>query len=135
MFVDNFVNKPNIMARYDVIHIPTEWLPDIIKQDDWDNVSEWQTKELNNEYDVYMFNKARQMFMQDYVLDLVESFNPPFGFHMEISNTSKIKQSFDDSLVCVSKPSTKLYEIKIKIVKGFLTDIKITNITDFKIEL
>ena len=123
------------MARYDIIHIPTEWLPEIIMQDEWDSISEWQTKDLNNEYDVYMFNKSKQMFMQDYILELVESFNPPFGFHMQMSNTSKVKQSFDDSITCVSKPSTKMYEIKIKIVKGFLSDIKVIKIIDFKKEL
>ena len=82
------------MSRYDTISIPTEWLPEIIKKDEfWDAVSEWQTKDLNNEYDMYVFNvKSRQMFMQDYELELVDKPNSIFKKTMQIRLTNKIKQ-------------------------------------------
>jgi hypothetical protein len=125
------------MSRYDTISIPTEWLPEIIKKDEfWDAISEWQTKDLNNEYDMYVFNaKSRQMFMQDYELDLIEKTNSIFTKTMEIRLTNKVKQLFDDTLLCVSMPGTVFYEIKLSIVKGILTDIKIIKIFNFKREL
>ena len=125
------------MSRYDTISIPTEWLPEIIKKDEfWDAVSEWQTKDLNNEYDMYVFNvKSRQMFMQDYELDLVDKPNSIFKKTMQIRLTNKIKQLFDDTLLCVAMPGTIFYEIKLSIVKGILTDIKIIKIFNFKREL
>ncbi len=139
MFDINFVIEQNIkqMSRYDTISIPTEWLPEIIKKDEfWDAISEWQTKDLNNEYDMYIFNiKSRQMFMQDYELDLVDKPNSIFKKTMKIRLTNKIKQLFDDTLLCVSMPGTVFYEIKLSIVKGILTDIKIIKIFNFKHEL
>ena len=125
------------MSRYDTISIPTEWLPEIIKKDEfWDAISEWQTKDLNNEYDMYVFNvKSRQMFMQDYELELVDKPNSIFKKTMQMRLTNKIKQLFDDTLLCVAMPGTVFYEIKLSIVKGILTDIKIIKIFNFKREL
>ena len=125
------------MSRYDKISIPTDWLPEIIKSDEfWDSISEWQTKDLNREYDMYAFNpKSRQMFMQDYEFELVDKPNTIFGKTLEIRLRSKIKQTFDESLLCISMPGNKFYEIKLSIIKGILTDIKIIKIINFKREL
>lgn len=125
------------MSRYDTISIPTEWLPEIIKMDEnWDSISEWQTKDLNNEYDMYLFNtKSRQMFMQDYELELVDKTNSIFSKTMEMRLTNKVKQLFDDSVMCSSMPGTQFYQIRLSIEKGVLTDIKIIKIFNFKREL
>lgn len=125
------------MSRYDTISIPTEWLPEIIKKDEfWDSISEWQTKDLNNEYDIYIFSpKSKQMFMQDYELELVDKPCSIFGKTMEMRLTGKIKQLFDDTLLCSSMPGTHFYQVKLSIVKGVLTDIKIIKIFNFKREL
>lgn len=124
------------MARYDELKIPVSWLPESIQQDDWwdGGVSIWQTKDLEREYDLYIFNDSRQMFMYDYVYDLVQAPNYPLGFKMVPRFIGKVKQNFDDSLICYSKPNTILYKIKVSINRGVLTDIKILGIKDYKNE-
>ena len=125
------------MARYDELKIPVSWLPESIQDEDWwdDGVSIWQTKDLNNEYDLYIFNESRQMFMFDYVYDLEEAPNRVFGIVMVPRFVGRIKQNFDDSLICYSKPNTKLYKIKVKILGGVLESIKILGIKDYKTEI
>jgi hypothetical protein len=125
------------MQRYDVLKIPVSWLPEIIKDDDWgeDSISDWQTKDLSNEYDIYIFNHSRQIFMNDYVYEIKDSPNTLFGIVLSVRFIGKIKQSFDDSIVCLAKPNTKLYKIRIKITHGVLDEIKILEIKDYKTEL
>ena len=125
------------MARHDELKIPVAWLPESIRDEDWwdGNISIWQTKDLNNEYDLYIFNDARQMFMFDYVYDLEKAPNRLFGVVMVPRFVGRIKQNFDDSLICYSKPNTKLYKIKVKIVAGILDSIKILGIKDYKTEI
>lgn len=125
------------MARYDEIKIPVAWLPESIRGEDWwdDGVSIWQTKDLNNEYDLYIFNDSKQMFMFDYVYDLEEDKSWAFGIKMVARYIGRVKQNFDDTLVCLSKPNTKLYKIKVRIVGGILEDIKILGIKDFKTDI
>lgn len=125
------------MARYDILKIPVSWLPEIIQSDDWgeESISDWQTKDLNNEYDIYIFNHSRQMFMNDYVYDLVQSENGMFKYRLVVRFTTKLKQSFDDSLICLAKPTTRLYKIRVKITHGVLDEIKILGIKDYKTEL
>jgi len=125
------------MARYDELKIPVAWLPDSIQEEDWwdDGISIWQTKDLNNEYDLYIFNASRQMFLHDYVYDLEESPDRVFGVIMVPRFIGRVKQNFDDSLVCYSKPNTILYKIRVKIVGGLLDSIKILGIKDYKTEI
>lgn len=124
------------MARYDELKIPVAWLPESIQDEDWwdDGISIWQTKDLDNEYDLYIFNDSKQMFMFDYVYDLEEGVNGIFKFKMVPRFVGKIKQNFDDSLICYSKPNSKLYKIKVKIVKGIIESIKLLEIKEFKNE-
>jgi hypothetical protein len=125
------------MARYDILKIPVSWLPEIIQSDDWgdESISDWQTKDLSNEYDIYIFNHSRQMFMNDYVYEMKESNNGIFMVKLSVKFTGKIKQSFDDSIICLAKPTTKLYKIKVKISHGVLDEIKILGIKDYKTEI
>ena len=75
------------------------------------------------------------MFMFDYVYDLEKAPHRLFGFKMVPRYVGKIKQNFDDSLICYSKPNTKLYKIKVKIVGGILDSIKILGIKDYKTDI